>query len=231
MNKALTFLLVLTFLFLFFSSSVVFADNLQVPMDLIEEMEKSISQQRMGKCWKEVKPAEDAYFSGDYKKTFKILKPLAEKGCPHAQYTFGRMYELGGFKGIGNQSTSDIRKAIKWYELAAEQGNWDALFNLASIFYHGNKEHMIFKDYVRAARYYRQAAESGDEIAQFSLGKMYAEGKGVIKDYIQAHMWLNISNARGHKPAIKLRDALEKKMTKDQISKAQEMAKNWKPKK
>ena len=65
--------------------------------------------------------------------------PLAEKGCAHAQYTLGRMYELGGFKGIGDQSTSDIRKAIKWYELAAKQGNRDALFNLASIFYNGNK--------------------------------------------------------------------------------------------
>jgi hypothetical protein len=216
---------------LFSGSSVVFADDLQVLTDQIEEMEKAISQQRMGKCWKEVKPAEDAYFSGDYKKTFKILKPLAEKGCPHAQYTFGRMYELGGFKGIGNQSTSDIRKAIKWYEIAAKQGNRDALFNLASIFYNGNKDHMILKDYVRSAGYSRQAAESGDEIAQFSLGKMYVEGKGVIQDYIQAHMWFNVSNSNGHKPAIKLRDIIEKKMSKQQVEEAQKLARNWKPKK
>jgi TPR repeat protein len=141
------------------------------------------------------------------------------------------MYELGGFKGIGNQSTSDMRKAIKWYEIAAKQGNRDALFNLASIFYNGNKDHMIFKDYVRSAGYSRQAADSGDEIAQFSLGKMYVEGKGVIQDYVQAHMWFNISNSRGHKPAIKLRDIIEKKMTKDQIAEAQELARNWKPKK
>jgi len=40
-------------------------------------------------------------------------------------------------------------------------------------------------------------------------------------------MWLNLSNANGHKPAIKLRDTLEKKMTKDQIVEAQKMAKEW----
>ena len=65
----------------------------------------------------------------------------------------------------------------------------------------------------------------------YFLGKMYNEGKGVIQDYTQAHMWLNISNSKGHKPAIKLRDIIEKKMTKDQIAEAQELARNWKPKK
>ena len=51
----------------------------------------------------------------------------------------------------------------------------------------------------------------------------------VMVKNVQAHMWLNISNSKGHKPAIKLRDIIEKKMTKDQIAEAQELARNWKP--
>ena len=232
-NKTkLTFLLSLTFLFLFSGSSVVFADDMKdVMKSLMDTVNKDPALKKAWEEMEEVSPAEDAYMNRDPKKAFKILQPLAEKGNSYAQNKFARMYELGFFKDIGNKSIDDIHEAVKWYELAAEQGNSESLYNLGNLFYIGKKKPMLHINYVRAARYYRQAAESGDEISQFSLGKMYAEGKGVTKDYIQAYMWLNISNAKGFKPAGKLRDALEKKMTKDQISKAQEMSKNWKPKK
>ena len=42
-------------------------------------------------------------------------------------------------------------------------------------------------------------------------------------------MWFNFSSANGDKDAIKNRKLVETKMTKQQIEKAQELARNWKP--
>ena len=69
------------------------------------------------------------------------------------------------------------------------------------------------------------------ERAQLNLGLMYAQGQGVPQDYVSAHMWFNLSGSNGHKKAVESRNILERKMTKQQIEKAQEMARNWKPKK
>ena len=43
----------------------------------------------------------------------------------------------------------------------------------------------------------RKKAEAGDATAQFNLGAMYANGDGVPKDLVQAHVWWNIAGAAG----------------------------------
>lgn len=54
---------------------------------------------------------------------------------------------------------------------------------------------------------------------------MYANGEGVIQDYIEAHKWLNIASANGHKEARKARDEwIAPKMTLAQIQQAQALA-------
>jgi uncharacterized protein len=58
---------------------------------------------------------------------------------------------------------------------------------------------------------------------------MYALGKGVVKDYIIAHMWWNICGYNGDKNCIKNKKLLENKMSLSQVVKANEMASNWKP--
>jgi len=60
---------------------------------------------------------------------------------------------------------------------------------------------------------------------------MYGNGLGVPQDYVLAHMWFNLSGSNGFKRAVKNRNIVEKKMSKQQIEKAKEMARNWKPKK
>ncbi len=65
---------------------------------------------------------------------------------------------------------------------------------------------------------------------------MYENGEGVPQDYVQAHMWLNLAASRfpfGVKRdrAVKKRDIVAKKMTPAQISEAQKLAREWKPKK
>jgi hypothetical protein len=53
---------------------------------------------------------------------------------------------------------------------------------------------------------------------------MYAFGRGVLKDYVYAHMWGNIAVSIGGKDKGKVRDFVEKKMTPSQLEKAQDLA-------
>ena len=74
-------------------------------------------------------------------------------------------------------------------------------------------------------------AENRIAEAQNKLGEVYSEGKGLPQDYVLAHMWFNLSGSNGYEGAVGNRNIVEKKMSPSQIEKAQEMARNWKPKK
>lgn len=64
-------------------------------------------------------PLEDAEAfrqNHDYQKALQLLKPLAEKGDPKAQYALGNMYRDG--EGV----TQNRDEALKWYNRAGDQG-------------------------------------------------------------------------------------------------------------
>ncbi len=72
--------------------------------------------------------------------------------------------------------------------------------------------------------------------AQFNLGNMYDDGLGVPQDYARAHMWFNLAASRfpfgvNRDDAVELRDLIAKMMTPAQISEAQKLAREWRPKK
>ena len=73
-----------------------------------------------------------------------------------------------------------------------------------------------------------QAAEQRDALAFAKLGLMYAQGQGVLQDFIQAHMWYNLS-AAGEKRPAEARNALAQRTTPPQIAEAQRLAREWKP--
>jgi hypothetical protein len=83
------------------------------------------------------------------------------------------------------------------------------------------------KDYPTALKEFRLLANQGNADAQFFLGYMYATGKGVIQDYIQAHVWFNLSAARGNDNAAASREKIAKTMTPQQIAEAQKIARSW----
>ena len=84
--------------------------------------------------------------------------------------------------------------------------------------------------------WWRKAAEHGYANAQFFLGLMYHEGQVVPQDYAQAHRWYNLAASRfppgeERDKAVKNRDHVAKRMTPAQISEAQKLAREWRPKK
>ena len=60
---------------------------------------------------------------------------------------------------------------------------------------------------------------------------MYDFGQGVPQDYVSAHMWFNLCGSSGDKDCVSSIRHIEKMMSPSQIEKAQDMARNWKPKK
>ncbi len=107
-------------------------------------------------------------------------KRAAEAGNSHAQYRMARYYE-----GIGN-----YKETVKWYNLAVEQMNNDAIFGLA-VFYTD-----VQIDMPKAVELYKKGAENNDSDCQVELGVIYIDGyrtiTGIVlpKDLKKAAYWL-----------------------------------------
>ena len=122
----------------------------------------------------------------------------------------------------GQGVQKDDTEAARWYRMAAEQGDAGAQFDLGVNYANGKG---VQKDDAEAARWYRLAAEQGEARAQLNLGVMYYFGRGVRKETVSAHMWFTIAGANGNEDARNNREALERDMSRAQISRATEQAK------
>ena len=140
----------------------------------------------------------------------------------------GSVYGDDFVNGMDAYKRKDYKEAVRLWKPIAEQGDPDAQYSLGLMYQEGTG---VPQDYKEAVRLYRIAAEQGVALAQYSLGFMHAKGTGVLQDYALAHMWFNLSGSNGNKNAVFNRDIIEKRMSPSQIEKAQEMARNWKPKK
>ena len=104
------------------------------------------------------------------------LRLLAEQGDAGAQRKFADLFP----------AAED--GAEEWMRRAAEQGDLVAQVNLSFSYEYGIRG--FRKDMAEAARWWRKAAEQGEPFAQFRIGWMYATGRGVRKDLVQAYAWL-----------------------------------------
>ena len=109
-------------------------------------------------------------------------------------------------------------------KVKAEQGLAKAQYNLGLRYSNGQG---VLHDDKEAVKWYTKAAEQNDAGAQSVLGIMYHYGKGVPQDYVMAHMYFNIASVSGDKDAIKGRYLVEEQMTRYQLEKAQDLAREW----
>ncbi len=126
----------------------------------------------------------------------------------------------------------DYATAIREWRPLAEQGDAKAQYGLGLMYNEGKH---VPQDYAEAVRWYRKAAEQGYADAQYNLGIMYKNGRGVTQDFVQAHMWFNLAASsfppgEDRDQAVKNRDIIAEKMAPAQISEAQKLAREWKPK-
>ena len=118
----------------------------------------------------------------------------------------------------------DYATAINIFKPLAEKGHPVAQLTLGKMYYFGQG---VPQDYKEAVKWYRLAAEQGYADAQSFLGVMCFFGKGVVQDYVTAHKWANLAAANGIEKAMELRDDIAKKMTPEQISRAQALARGF----
>lgn len=126
--------------------------------------------------------------------------------------------------------TSEVSDYIADLMKRAEQGDAVVQYNLGVRYSDGLGAP---QDYKEAVRWYRVAAEQGKASAQNNLGTMYGGGQGVPQDYVQAHMWFNLAASdrigEERERAIRHRDRVAEEMTSEQITEAQRLAREWKP--
>ena len=86
-------------------------------------------------------------------------------------------------------------EALKWYRMAADQGNTLGQNNLGVMYEHGLG---VDKNYVEALKWYRKAADQGYPLAQSNLGFLYQHGLGVEKNYLEALKWYRLAADQGN---------------------------------
>ena len=96
----------------------------------------------------------------EYKKAYKMLRPLAERGNVVAQYNLGVMNDSGD--GI----PLNYEEAVKWYYLAANQGHPKAQNNLGNLYRNGDG---VLQNYQEARKWYQRSADQGHPSAQLNL--------------------------------------------------------------
>jgi len=111
------------------------------------------------------------------------------------QYRLGLMYDQGA--GV----PQDYEEAVKWYRLAADQGDAYAQSNLGAMYCKGEG---VPQDYDEAVKWFRKAADQGDADGQYNLGAMYDNGTGVSRKKAQAITWYQLAAAQGHAEAQNL---------------------------
>jgi TPR repeat protein len=155
----------------------------------------------------------------DYKKAAPWFEKAAEQGHVEAQYNFGCMhhynqgvpkdlkkaaewYQKAAAQGFAPASSalyalSDAGSAAEAEQKAlalAQQGDKQAQFDLADMYYYGKG---VPIDHKKAARWYEKVAKQGYSEAQYNLGVMYYYAQGVPKDDKKAAEWNGKAAAQG----------------------------------
>ena len=118
------------------------------------------------------------------------LKSLAQQGDAAAQYKLGSWYDVGYLQPYS--------EAVKWYRLAADQGNTHSMTSLGALYAEGTA---VTQDYREAVRWYRKAADQGDAAGQELLARCYRDGHGVPQDNGEAAIWYRKAASQGYASA------------------------------
>ena len=122
--------------------------------------------------------AYGAYQRGYYLTAFKeATKRVTEEKNPKSMTMLGELYA----NGLG--VTNDDVEAAKWYALAAERGDREAMFALAMFRIGGRGGQRDLPD---ATRLLTAAAKLGQPAAAYDLGLLYLEGQQFPQDFKRA---------------------------------------------
>ncbi|MGL5446728.1 MAG: hypothetical protein ACRDBL_05410 [Rhabdaerophilum sp.] len=156
----------------------------------------------------------------DPKLAARWFEQAAAGGHAPAQYRLASLHREG--RGV----SKDAAVAFQWFDRAAAQGHVLAMHNAGVLLaegVHGSP------DYAGAALWFRRAAEHGVKDSQFNVAILFARGLGVNQDLGEAFRWFSLAAAQGDQDAIKKRDDVTARLTKEQLAKERERLKTFAP--
>ena len=152
------------------------------------------------------------------------MKVLVATLCLIIVVLFGSMGKSSSAdyqKGLTAVRSGDYAAALHEFRALAEQGNPSAQYSLGLMYDNGRG---VTRDAKESAKWYRKSVEQGHLHSQYNLGVMYANGDGIRQDDVYAHMWFNIVALSGDENGVMNRETIARRMTKEQIVKAQKLA-------
>jgi len=129
------------------------------------------------------------YANKDYRRAWRVLKPMAENGNAQAQLLVADMYR----QGLGVTPTDE--EAIRWYRKAAENGVPEGQHAVAGAYFEGKT---LPHSLEQAIAWWSRAASAGLAAAQYNLGLVYARGLGAGRDERSAREWFEQAAGQGH---------------------------------
>lgn len=140
-------------------------------------------------------------------------RQAALEGDTEAQFRLG--------KSLLYEASLDGRKAAAandWLLKAAKSGHSGAMIQLGRMYRSGVG---ALQNYAYSAQWIRKAAESGDAEGMLELARLYRDGIGVEQDLERAYVWFNRAAAMLHDEAARERDSVGRKLSPEQLAKAQ----------
>jgi hypothetical protein len=195
---------------------------------------------------------------------FSIIRVKFTSGAsvPSAMFTMRCLYEMAKLRGAGyfislKEWTDEKGNSMSKIGFSSDPKVDTSLYFGDDIDLSQDRRFLSIKDLdqlwdpVEVLKLMRKSAEQGDVGAQLNLGSVYAEGRDITQDCVQAYMWLTLAAAgsenqivnspaipgdvvaeamkRRQEVATASRDSIAKKMTSGQIADAQRLAREWKP--
>jgi TPR repeat protein len=156
----------------------------------------------------------------DLRKAAEWYQKAAEGGVDRAANNLGTIYNEDG-------AFNNFTEAERWYRRAAEKGVASAQFNLGVMYDIGQG---VKQDFAEAMKWYRQAADQGLPSAMTNVGILYYNAEGVERDLVEAYAWFARAGLFGDERGRVLAQNTLKKLKGQDVSRAQELARNWQPK-
>lgn len=125
-------------------------------------------------------------------KGFQLYKEAAEKGNQYAQYTIGALFHYDNGDPFLITNPANIREALKYYEMAANQGSLIAKHQI------GCNYGKIQRDSKMGLEYSKPAADLGNADAQLLVGCLYDQ----VGDSLKSFHYLTLAANRGNKYAV-----------------------------
>ena len=174
------------------------------------------------------------WFSSAFKAE-SLTRSLAEKYAEDLQW-FLSVAEIGDgdvllnvaniYSSAGGGVPQDSTEALRWYRLAVDKGNEEALCFIGKMYETGDG---VDQDFSEAMRWYQLAAERGNDGAMFNIGMMYVRSQGVSLDKHELGFWFYLCSKCSLPQAQEsfVQKVLTDKFGPDSLAEIQERAQRW----